>query len=746
MQNISRAFKQLIRDPRKVGNRGYIRVYIGIINQDAQDAVSANDSRNKFTYFSDIRKPFEGYEASKLYATGEQDFTHVDGSMYFLPEAPEDVVYNNGLVSEDLLGTIYISFGGVTGLDIKGLTINFGECYPVDFTVENDQGIHSYNGNEKSFWVTEDVFYGTSFFIIRPSKMVNGEGRLRILQFSCGITNTFSNNEVWDYTFKDYISPISETIPSQDISLTVDNQDLYYDPDNEESALAFMEIGQEVKVSFGYDVDNKGNVEWLQPNTCYLKTWKANDVQAKFTATDRFDFISGKYYKGLYRQNGISLFDLAIDVLKDAGISDPREFFVDPYLRKVIVYNPMPVVEYTEALQIIANAGRCILYQDRDSRIHIQSSFIPDMTVDAIDKTVFSHLDNILKDNEKPAYAMGSADFSAVDGSVFFMPEDTKYLPVGYVSESIADSVSNFSIPPKITINLEAAFVCFGLCIKFRNVAPEEFSVATYNDGILVQEFSVESPELTYITYEQFDLFNKMEITFTRGHSNSRISVDNILIGDVTDYVISNNYFHSTPERERQKNIKAIKVKRNIYRESSERKELSQEEIFLGMDNLYYTVYFNNPSYDFEVTVVENETITCSIIESSNYYAKLKFTGITTDVVVKYIVTGYEYVIEENQFVVQHNETGEEKEWNNPLVSTIEHARSLEEWLSSFLLGNVDYKINWWGDPCVDANDLFYLQSKSKPTFMIRTYENTLKFSSAGWSGQMKARKVVLHT
>lgn len=746
MQNISRAFKQSIRDPRKVGNRGYIRVYIGIINQDAQDAVSANDSRNKFTYFSDIRKPFEGYEASKLYATGEQDFTHVDGSMYFLPEAPEDVVYNNGLVSEDLLGTIYISFGGVTGLDIKGLTINFGECYPVDFTVENDQGIHSYNGNEKSFWVTEDVFYGTSFFIIRPSKMVNGEGRLRILQFSCGITNTFSNNEVWDYTFKDYISPISETIPSQDISLTVDNQDLYYDPDNEESALAFMEIGQEVKVSFGYDVDNKGNVEWLQPNTCYLKTWKANDVQAKFTATDRFDFISGKYYKGLYRQNGISLFDLAIDVLKDAGISDPREFFVDPYLRKVIVYNPMPVVEYTEALQIIANAGRCILYQDRDSRIHIQSSFIPDMTVDAIDKTVFSHLDNILKDNEKPAYAMGSADFSAVDGSVFFMPEDTKYLPVGYVSESIADSVSNFSIPPKITINLEAAFVCFGLCIKFRNVAPEEFSVATYNDGILVQEFSVESPELTYITYEQFDLFNKMEITFTRGHSNSRISVDNILIGDVTDYVISNNYFHSTPERERQKNIKAIKVKRNIYRESSERKELSQEEIFLGMDNLYYTVYFNNPSYDFEVTVVENETITCSIIESSNYYAKLKFTGITTDVVVKYIVTGYEYVIEENQFVVQHNETGEEKEWNNPLVSTIEHARSLEEWLSSFLLGNVDYKINWWGDPCVDANDLFYLQSKSKPTFMIRTYENTLKFSSAGWSGQMKARKVVLHT
>lgn len=745
MQNTSKAFKESIRNPRALGYRGYIKVYIGIINQDAQDAVNAEDSRNQFTYFSDIKKPFEGYEASKIYATGEQDFSRVDGTMYFLPEVSEDVAYNNGLVTEDLLGTIFISLGGLTGLDIKGLTINFGECFPVDFTVENDQGIHSYNGNAKSMWVTEDVFYGTSFFIIRPSKMVNGEGRLRILQFSCGISNTFSNNEVRDYTFKDYISSISETIPSQDVSLTVDNQNLYYDPDNEESALAFMEIGQEVKVSFGYDIENSGNIEWLRPNTCYLKTWKADDVKAKFTATDKFDFISGKYYKGLYRQNGISLYDLAIDVLAEAGITDNRDFFVDPYLKKVIVYNPMPVVEYTEALQIIANAGRCVLFQDRESRIHIQSSFVPDMAVEAPDKADFSQLADLLKDNEKPAYAMGSADFSVVDGSVFFMPEDTNYLPVGYVSESLADTMGNFLTQPQVTINFEAAFVCFGLCIKFRNVAPQVFKVSTYNEGILVQEFSVEEPEITYITYAQFDLFDKMVITFTRGYPNSRITVDSILIGDVTDYTLSNDYFHATPERARQKRIKAIKVKRKIYRESSEKKELSQEEISLGPENLYYTVYFNNPSYGFEIAVVENENVTCTVVESSNYYAKLRFEGITSDVVVKYIVSGYEYVIEENQYVVQHNETGDEKEWSNPLISTIEHAKDLEEWLSTFLLGNVDYKINWWGDPCVDANDLFYLETKDKPTFMIRTYENTLKFSSAGWSGSVKARKVMLH-
>lgn len=745
MQSTSKAFKQSIRDPRRLGNRGYIRIYIGIINQDAQDAVSADDVRNEFTYFSDIRKPFEGYEASKIYATGEQDFSHVDGSMYFLPLIPEDVVYNNGLVTEGLLGTIYISFGGVTGLDIKGLTINFGEYYPVDFVVENDQGIHAYNGNKKSQWTTEDVFEGTSYFIIRPSKMVNGEGRLRILQFSCGIINIFENTNILDYSFKDYVSSITETIPSQDMSITVDNQDLYYDPDNDESALVFMEKGQEIKTSFGYDVEGNGNIEWLKPNTCFLKTWKADDIKAKFTATDRFDFISGKYYKGIYRQNGISLYDLAIDVLTEAGITDTREYFIDPYLKKVIVYNPLPVVEYTEALQIIANAGRCVLYLDRDARIHIQSSFIPDMTVVAPDKTNFCRLNDLLKDNEKAAYAMGSADFTTVDGSVFFMPEDTDYLPVGYVSESLADASGVFSTPPQITINLEAAFVCFGLCILFRNVAPLEFKVNTYNSGVLVQEFTVEDPELTYITYAQFNLFDKMVITFTKGFPNSRITIDSILIGDVTDYTLSNDYFYTTPERERQEKIKAIKIKRKIYRESVEKKEISQEEISLGPNNLYYTVYFSNPSYGLEAAVVDNDTVTCAIIESSAYYAKLMFSGIVSEMVVKYVISGYEYIIEENQYVAEHNEIGEEKEWDNPLVSTIEHAKDLEEWLSAFLLGNVDYKINWWGDPCVDSNDLFYLRSETKPTCMLRTYENSLKFSNSGWSGQMKARKVVLH-
>ena len=742
MQDVSKAYKESMKKPLR--GRGYIKAYIGVINSDAQEAASVEAPENAFTYFSDTLKPFTGEKVDKPYATGEQDFTHVDGSMYFLPERGDEIPYYNGLVTEELPGAICISFGDCTGLDIKGLTIDFGECYPIDFTVENDSGIKSYKGNTQAVWRTEDVFWGTSFFRITPSKMVNGMGRLRIGRFICGIANTFSNKEVKSYSFKDFVSPVSEDLPSQDMTLVVENNGLYYSADNPESALAFMEMGQEIQVSFGYGLE-EGTIEWLPANTAYLKSWTADDKQAKFTATDRFDNMSGTYYRGIFRPQGISLYDLAVDVLQDAGFTDERDYFVDPYLKQVMIYNPVPVVSHADALKLIANAGRCVLYQDRKCRIHMQSSFIPDMTAQALDRTVYSSLKNILKDTPKEAYAMGSRDFSVADGSVRFIPESGgEYLENGYVSGSIADVNGDFSVPPVVVIMLEAAFTCYGLCIRFRNVAPRNFTIKTWYEGEQVGEYPVQDPDLTYVTNEMFALFDRMDIVFTRGAPHTRITVDSILLGDVTDYLLTYNYdLQGTPAGTRQGKVQAVKVRRSIYRESDERKELASEEVVISPEAAEYTVYFNNASYDLEAGIAENSSVTCEITECSCFQAKLHFSGMVKETVVKYTITGREYVVDNNFISVQHNPNGEIIEWKNPLISTAEQARDLEEWLASYFLGDVDYKISCRGDPRTDANDLFYLELKNRETPLIRVYQNELKFSGA-WSGSMKGRKAVL--
>lgn len=768
MQNVSAAYKKAMRQPFR--NRGYITARIGIISSVAQDNVVAKDSDNDFAYYSNNTEVFKENSVSQIYASMEQDFSKVDGTMYFLPEEGKGFgYYNNGLVTNNLLSPVYISFDGNIA-DIKGLTIDFGEYYPTSLTVESDNGIRTYENFGKIF-VTEDTFDAVTFLTITPLSMVNGQGRMRILQFTCGISNTFSNKQVKSFTYKDYVSSICESLPSQDMTLTVDNQNLYYNPDNPESAVAYMEQGQEMKVSFGYDLDGNGTIEWVPEITTYLKTWSATDTEAKFTMVDIFEWrLNGTYYRGLYRPSGISLYDLAVDVFTDAGMK-ADEYVIDPYLKDVLVYNPIPAVKYSEALQIISNAGRCVLSVDRKGRVQIISSFIPDMESSAgfallypseflypgedefpqeveishKNETEYSNAQNVLKSGEKAAYAMFSNDFSIADGTVIFLPEDeSEYLEnTGYVSDVIADENGDFKENPEIIIKLESGYVCYGFSIQFRNVAPQEYHVITYYQGEQIQDVAIENPDL-YSSYPyQLDRFDSVEIVFTKGYPNARVAVDMVSFGNATDYTLSRNFnLTGSPTATRQERVKTISVKRSLYRESHEaEKELSSEELTLDSDAVTKTVYFSKASYGLTVSVEEG-TATAEIVSSSNYYAEIKITG-SKGAKIRYSVRGYEYVVDELYYRENHNDTGVEKEWSNPLISEEALAKDQEEWLASYYLGDVDYQIPWNGDPRTDANDLFFLELKARDDTMIRAYQNELKFSGA-WSGTLKARKVVL--
>lgn len=764
MQKVSREYKQSMEKHNR--NRGYIRATIGVFNSRAQKAVKVNERETNLMYISNVLEPFSGLTPEKIYATPEEDFSRVDGSMYFLP--PKNTgytLYNNGIVTKESLDSIFIDFGGQE-FDIKGLTIDFSDWYPTEFTIETNHTVKKYQENNKRHWTTEDVFDKTTFFIIRPLKMVNSVLRFRIFRFSCGITNTFTNNEVSNYTEKEYVSPIAETVPSNDVSLTVFNYNLYYSPDNPESAFGYMEVGQEVNVAFGYDVSGKGDIEWLPEKTSYLKDWKANESNATFISTDIFDNISGTYYKGKYQQVGVSLYDLAEDVFMDAGI---KRYFIDEYLKEIIVYNPMPVVGYAGALQIIANAGRCVLKEDRQGVIHIYPSFFPKMVAHSSNQAWYSHVENVLKNDMKDAYATASNNFSAVDGSMYFLPlkkEDVKNM--GYISESIwietkkeevlqrlsfrlGNNIKAFGTGgywdgevPSIIIDLETVYTAFGVGINFRRVAPKEFYIFTYQRDELVDYLPVSNPNINYHTEHVFMKFDRMEIVFSKGYPNSRIFVDNIIIGDNTDYELRRgNELVSAPNAIRQNKIQDICVIFSSYKEGTENVVVASDEIIVANDGYEYTAHFTNPCYNLTVFVNTNEegAVYGEIIECSNYYAKIKFTGIIKETIVRYSISGIEYITEEQKYIVNYNKNGEVKTWNNPLVSTLEHAKRIEEWIAVHFLGEIEYEIKWKGDPAVDANDLFHLETKFGKVF-IRDYENSLSFNGR-WKGNMKARKVV---
>ena len=728
MQAVSNAYKQEMK--KQYRDHSYMRVSIGLINQEAQASAYIPD-QEKYAYYSNPTWPLNNYEVSELYETCDQDYSTVDGSMYFLPRERQDAVLNQGIVTDDLLGEVEICFP--VQHDIKGLTVEFGKAYPVDFSIVSDEHTVEITGNDTGHFVTEEIFPGATFLRFVPKDMFNGQSRLRIHRITMGIGIYFDNQKILSATKKERISPVMEDLPSIDLNITSDNKNRAYDIENEESTVNFLENGQEINVIYGQEVDD-GNVEWMPGTTVYLREWSADDEEMSFTATDRFDGMDGTYRRGKYYPDGISLYDLAVDVFGDAGI-DSRTYWLDNYLKDVMVYNPMPVVSHKEALQLIANAGRCILYQDRNGNIFMKSSFIPDMQASSANETYFSNTASVLDATEKSTYATPEKDHTEASAVQFFLPyQDKNYLDVGYVSEAVADEDGTFTEDPLVTIVLEARYKCFGLTLEFGGNHPSGMVFRSYLGEELVEEYKISSlSEVTVVNHE-FPEFDKLQLEFLKGVPFNRVNLKQITFGDSTDYELSyGKELTKTPKGTQLSRVRELQMTRTIYTSGTEKRQLVREAV--PADETRHTFYLNAAAYDYEIDAAGG--INVQIIDSSAYYVTVEVDGgADTEVT----INGYEYNVTQALVTRQLNPTGTVETWENPLVSTSNHAADLAEWIGDYLRSDREYDLEYRGEPRIDANDIAFLENKYVPDLLLRIYEHTLKFNGA-LSGTIKARR-----
>ncbi|RHB60528.1 hypothetical protein [Hungatella hathewayi] len=739
MQMASQAYKEVMRNKYR-DPLSYIRVTIGVINQEAQSSAYVPHPEN-YTYYSNLKWPLDNYQVQELYATCDQDYTAVDGSMYFLPRAREDVVLNQGIVSEDLPGSIEIQFP--IRYDIKGLTVEFGRAYPVDFRIESDNKTVEIAGNATEHFVTEEIFEGATFLRFVPASMANGQSRFRIHQLTMGIGIYFDNRKILSATKKEHISPIMEELPTLDFDMTIENKDRAYDVENEESTVNFLEAGQEVKVLYGQELDN-GTVEWLPGATVYLREWSADDEEMSFAATDRFESMDGTYYKGEYRSEGISLYDLAVDVLKDAGV-DSRTYWLDNYLKDVSVCNPMPVVSHKEALQLIANAGRCILYQDRSGNIFMKSSFVPDMEAASDNEAYFSHAGAVLDKKAKQSYATTARDYTDVQPTQYFLPRQEAgkaYLNTGYISEAAAGADGTFAVNPAVEISLEARYKCFGLTLEFGRNNPDTVIFHASLAGEPREDYMVSGLTAMTVISHEFPEFDRLVLEFTKGCPYNRVILNNIIFGDSTDYMLE--YGHEltkTPKGTQLPKVRELHVVRTFYGQGVEVKELAKETVTVSAADNRYTIYFSAPSYDLSCTVTEPQAgQTAVIVDSSNYYATVELTGVTGACEV--LITGREYIVTQARVSRRLNPTGRLEQWENPLVSDVVHAADLADWVGDYMRADREYDLQYRGEPRIDANDIAFLENKYVPGLLLRVYDHTLKFNGA-LSGTIKARREI---
>lgn len=738
MQKVSKAYKESMKSSLR--ERAYIMISFGLVNQEAQ--AKATVDNGSYAYYSNKDNIFGEHIDDTVYATLEEEFTKVDGSMFFLPRATEGGrYYDTGIVSDKLVSEarceVIISLNTIA-TDFKGLTINFGENYPVDFDIVGSTGqTIEFRGNTKSKWSTEEVLENTTYIKLVFYKMKNPQSRLRIYSIMFGYGLVYYNDSVMSSALDSYVSPIGADVPQFDFSVTLKNYDHYFNVDNPNSAINYLETGQEMDIMYGYQTPGSDTIEWIQGNHLWCSEWESDDNTATIRCQDIFRNMDGEYVKGLYSATGKSYYALAEEILKDAGIS---EYYIDPRLKKLYSNNPIPRVKYKEALQIIANACRCVLTQSRDGKVQIKSNFMPSASIATNGEETYSNAANVLTDTPKVEYATLAGNYTSTDGTMFFLPRNGKAaLTTGYVSKEISGANGTFTKNPIVTITMEAIRAYYGLKLVFGTALPAAFTIRTYKGGEPVNEYPVEKDEIntTSIILRDFDDFDVMKIEFTKtAEPYNRIVLNYFSLSDVVDFTMNRRDMTSSPKAIKQELIKEVIVPCYTYQENNREENLVYEDIDVIAGEVE-TYYIQDPSYGYKVKLDEVEG-KATVVAWSNYFVTIKF-NVTGSF--KLEVQGYRYKIVEKYATVSLNARGKTVKWKNPLISNTTMANELAAWLADYYTAGIEYEYDTRGNPELYATDIVYQENEFHDGMRVNIYRHTVNFKQA-FSGRVTARRI----
>lgn len=369
-------------------NEQFVEVTLDTTDPDifADAAVSTIGSETSISDASGI----VGTDDVVKYGTLETDLWMMDSTVSWA-----DSGYA-GYISSALSGTdrTYTSDPGVTitlddAITTNGITIEwstvFGE-YPTDFTVtfydSNDDEVYSevVENNSKTISI---INYEVEDYVkveVTIQKWCLPGRRARIEHVAAGVKLVFTNNELQSFSVEQTLSPINAELPTATLNFTIDNSDHGYDMSSDNPLQKYLKRMQKLTTRMGITTD-ADEIAYINGGTFWLDSWEFPNggITCSFTARDPLYFMNQEYIYGLYRPSGITMYDLATEVLtraQAASFGDVVESFrLGNTLSGYTTTAPLPVCTYAEALQYIAQACGCVLMVDRDGEISIDLTY-----------------------------------------------------------------------------------------------------------------------------------------------------------------------------------------------------------------------------------------------------------------------------------------------------------------------------------------------------------------------------------
>jgi hypothetical protein len=379
MITVSEAFKTAITSEEETD---YAKLEFEFLDVDAYSddsiAVTAENSFSKKDQMTNLVRDLSG-----KYATLETDYFLLDGSFVLPPKSTEsgyEVGWWSSVLSQadstfaaDQVATITFT----SDHSSIGITVTFdqsAEEYAEEFEIEafdsGDVSIDSISvtGNTLSKYVWENNLTDYRKIVVTITKWCNPYRRARVTEIDFGIIKTYEDDKIVSLDIIEDIDTTSNTATTNEIQLMLDNSGQEFNILNPSGVYPYLQRRQKLKPFYGVGLPS--GVEYVQMGVYYLNEWKSDQggLTASFIARDMLDILTNSTYrKG--KQQSRTLYNLAEDILTDGAVTD---YTIDSALTSITSTGNIPIMSHREALQLIAMAGKAVVYSDRSGVVQIK--------------------------------------------------------------------------------------------------------------------------------------------------------------------------------------------------------------------------------------------------------------------------------------------------------------------------------------------------------------------------------------
>ena len=365
----------------------FVELTYTVTEPGLQGDASATSSNGEAD-FSEVKNIVNGKDKnSERYASLEHGFFGLTGDFSFLDGTPVDPGYVSSQFSRaggafTARTMLTIGFSQQRTVLIPGITITWSKTFnewAESFRVTalnagqavNQIAVTGNTSPVSQVWMDMQYYDQITIEIQRWSHPGH---RARCLEVRLGIEKMYTKSDLLGFEHTQSADLLSASLPKNAITFRLRNDDNRWNPENPDGVERYLLEQQEVRLRYGMTVG--GATEWIKGGTFWLSEWStpSNGIEASFTARDAIEFMNGVYTGPrsgtLYNIAQSALEQADLPLLDDGSV----RYMLSNQLKNYSTDLTAEDNEYTisEILQLVAHAGCCVFYQDRDGIVRIE--------------------------------------------------------------------------------------------------------------------------------------------------------------------------------------------------------------------------------------------------------------------------------------------------------------------------------------------------------------------------------------